>query len=149
MFTNEGVLVECFMRSAESNSPWGDLNLRPEFFYQRGRTDVIAVSGEGHVMAFEAKLTRWRVGLQQAYRNRCFADLSYLVLPEDAIETAARHLDDFTRRGVGLCCVTEDGIRILMDAELGEPIQPWLRRKAIDYAESGGELGGSSKSNLR
>lgn len=149
MFVDEEGLVESFIRSAESRSPWGELNLRPEFFYQRGRTDVVAVSGEGLVMAFEAKLRRWKIGLHQAYRNRCFADLSYLVLPEDAVEQAARHLDDFALRGVGLCCVTADGILILRDAELGDPIQPWLRRKALDFAESGGGFGGNSTGHLR
>ena len=34
------------------------------------------------LMAFEAKLKDWRYGLDQAYRNTCFAHKSYVVVPE-------------------------------------------------------------------
>ncbi len=138
MFHDEAALVDRFIQSVVSSSPWGDLTVRPEFNYQRGKTDVVAVSADGWVIAFEAKLSSWRVGLHQAYRNRCFADMSYLLLPEDAARNAFRHLAEFERRKVGLCFLSGDDIQVIRSAEFSEPLQPSLRRKAIDHVESGG-----------
>ncbi len=78
-YKNEQHLVETFLRSLTECSPWGSVNTSSEFFYQRGKTDVVAVDEDGLVIAFEAKLTRWKKALQQAYRNTCFAHRSYVV----------------------------------------------------------------------
>jgi len=139
MFDNEKSLVDSFIDSLETiPSPWGELKLGSEFFYQRGRTDLVAVSNNGKVIAFEAKLKKWRIALQQAYRNRCFADFSYVLLPTYSANLAYKNLDEFILRGVGICCVSEDGFEILHEALLTEPIQPWLREQAFMYASSGG-----------
>jgi len=43
---------------AGASSPWQDLRHGREFDYARGRTDVVAISREGELLAFEAKLDR-------------------------------------------------------------------------------------------
>lgn len=136
MFTDENTLVNRFLQHVNTaGSPWIGMKIAKEFFYQRGRTDLVAISSGGQVIAFEAKLNRWRSALQQAYRNRCFADQSYVVLPEDVAEIAARHAGEFVRRGVGLCCVSKDGLDVLCGAKQEAPLQPWLRNEALAHVQ--------------
>lgn len=138
MFANEKLLVRNFTKFIKSGySPWGKLKLAKEFFYQRGRTDIVALSEEGLIIAFEAKLAKWKKALEQAYRNRCFADLSYVLLPERSALNALKELEEFKRRGVGICYIDEDNIIILHDAYQEKPIQPWLKEKALMYVSGG------------
>ena len=135
MFEDERALVDTFLRHIqEVSSPWGEISVNKEFFYSRGRTDVVAVSGEGKVFAFEAKLKDWRVALHQAYRNRCFADHSYVILPEVVASHASHFSSEFARRGVGLCFVSDNGLTILHEAPNSIPLQPWLRQRAAEFA---------------
>lgn len=138
MFDDEKSLVDDFIVSLQTiSSPWGKLKIGSEFFYQRGRTDLVAVSDNGKVIAFEAKLKKWRIALQQAYRNKCYADLSYVVLPAYSAKLAYKHLDEFILRGVGICCVTEGDFEVIYDSIPTKPIQPWLRNQAYVYASNG------------
>ena len=71
-YDSESDLVQDFVRflgGRRGASEWRADAVAQEFFYSRGRTNVIASSG-GQLLAFEAKLTRWRDALHQAYRNR-------------------------------------------------------------------------------
>ena len=137
MFNSEASLVDSFIKTLKVKSPWGDITIGKEFNYQRGRTDLVGISNGGLVIAFEAKLTKWRRALQQAYRNRCFADLSYVVLPENSAKNALRNIEEFERRGVGICYIKDGHINIIFDAYKEEPIQPWLKEKAYIYASGG------------
>jgi len=87
----ERELVDDLCFAISSGVPWGTLKLAREFGYGRGRADLIAVDPYGRVIAFEAKIAAWREALHQAYRNTCFADYSYVVLPKKSARTAARH----------------------------------------------------------
>lgn len=134
MFCDEKTLINEFVTSIQSNtSPWGNVKLAQEFFYQRGRTDLIAISPSGDVIAFEAKISKWRIALQQAYRNQCFADRSFVILPQKSAQNAVKHIDEFSYRGVGLCCMNNNDLEILLDAPRVNPLQPWLRDQAIEY----------------
>lgn len=133
-YTSEQALVEDFLQGLLRSSPWGCLSTGSEFSYQRGRTDIVAVDEDGLVIAFEAKLTKWRDALQQAYRNTCFAHRSYVVLPKKTALLAYRHTDAFNRRRIGICYVDADAIVLLQDAETTYPIQPWLSEEARSYA---------------
>lgn len=136
MFTNEKSLVLEFINQLmNSFSPWGEVEYGTEFNYQRGRTDVVVVSSDGKVIAIEAKLTKWKQALQQAYRNQCFADLSYVLLPKAEVNKALKFNGEFSRRGVGLCSVTEKGIDIVYQAHESKPLQPWLREKALNFVK--------------
>lgn len=118
-------------------APWDIASVGTEFDYGRGRTDVVAVSHEGAVVAFEAKMRRWKPALWQAYRNTCFAHRSYVVLPADRAHAAHRHRAEFERLGIGLCSVEADGVVILVESDAFAPIQPWLTEQAAETAEAG------------
>jgi hypothetical protein len=127
-------LVSYFARCLRrQQTPWGNgLRLVFEFDYSTGRPDVIALRSNGEVLAFEAKLYRWREALHQAYRNRCFANRSYVVLPGAMASYAAQYEHEFRRRRVGLCSVSaKGGIEVLLETELLTPLQPWLTMRAI------------------
>lgn len=139
MFPDERSMVCCFVEHMQGLlSPWGKLTLQTEFYYQRGRTDVVAVASDGTVIAFEAKLARWKDALHQAYRNLCFADVSFVVMPKEATQSLVRHQAEFVRYGVGLCTVSEDGITVIHQPPAGKPLQPWLRHRAAEYVLAGG-----------
>ncbi len=134
-YQSEQDLVDHFLAViAADQTPWGPLELVPEFFYHRGRVDVVGVSPIGTVFAFEAKLTRWREALQQAYRNTCFAHKSYIVLPMETARLAQQYSAEFDRRGVGLCSLIDNNLVVVHDSPLNDPIQPWLAREACDRA---------------
>lgn len=115
----------------DSGSPWGSLSTSREFSYGRGRADVIASNQSGIVIAFEAKLYRWREALQQAYRNKCFANQSYVLLPEYEASSTMRYSYEFSRRSVGLCTIFRQKIIVFLDVEVEKPLQPWLHEKAL------------------
>lgn len=140
MFTSGLDLVQKLLDCVRVDSPWGPVDVGLEFFYQRGRTDVVLVDDDGSIIALEAKLYRWRQALQQAYRNTCFAHRSYIVLPEDAALLAQRHALEFSRRGIGICYVSADGVAIVQEARENTPIQPWLSDQALSWVTGDGEL---------
>jgi hypothetical protein len=130
-YRTERQLVRDFVGSVTvDHAAFGPLQLTREFFYQRGRTDVVGVCSEGTVLAFEAKLTKWRTALQQAYRNTCFAHRSYVVLPWSTAQLANQYVAEFQRRKVGLCTVRDGSVVVLQAALRSEPIEPWLSRVA-------------------
>jgi hypothetical protein len=134
-YASEAELSREFCSALEqASSPWGEVALIKEFFYLRGRTDVIAVDREQDVIAFELKLERWTVALQQAYRNTSFAHLSYVVLPEHTASRAERHRDEFARRSVGLCYLRRGAVVISLPASRQEPIHPWLSEQVVTQA---------------
>jgi hypothetical protein len=140
-FPNEEALVAAFIHGStcsEKSSQYGASTVVREFFYARGKTDVVFVLEDGEIVAFEAKLTRWRLALTQAYRNTCFAHRSFVVVPWRTATIAARYLSEFTRRGVGLCAVRGRSVCIIQEADSVDPVEPWLsdmvRRRAMGAA---------------
>lgn len=104
-----------------------------EFFYISGKTDIIASTNNGNLIAFEAKLNRWRVAMNQAYRNTAFAHYSYVLIPKPVVDNALKHKHEFERRGLGLCSIDPEGIKIEILPKRKEPIQPWLTNAAFSY----------------
>lgn len=111
-------------------TPWGQLRYVKEFEYGPGRTDVLGLAEEDGLIAFEAKLTKWRDAVIQAYRNRAYVDLSYIVLPRAIAERATVFLPFFIQYGVGLCTIVESELKILIPGEKDQPIQGWLAQRA-------------------
>lgn len=135
VFCTEQELVDQLTTQLLSDAdPWSIQSHALEFDYLRGRVDVVGVSSTGEVIAFEAKLLRWKDAMDQAYRNTCFAHLSYVVLPPEAAARAALHSGEFERRGVGICSVGHDHVEILLHARASKPIQPVLCEQAAQAA---------------
>jgi hypothetical protein len=126
-------LVSDFARCLrKGDTPWGRVRITFEFDYVGGYTDVLALCAQGDVMAFEAKLARWRDALHQAYRTRCFAHRSYVVLPAKTARLAVQHEHEFRRRRVGLCAMSaERGVEVLLETDGAEPFQPWISMRAL------------------
>jgi len=148
-YSSESALVEDLLADLRrTTSPWGRLRTSTEFDFQRGRTDVVALASLG-ILAFEAKLTKWRNALHQAYRNRCFASRSFVVLPPPVAKRAVRFEGEFKRRGVGLCSLGEATnwrIEILVEALEAEPWQQWLASVAeARIRERTGEASGKPR----
>ena len=118
-----------------SSSPWGQLQIAQEFDYRRGCTDIVAITDDGMVVAFEVKVARWRDALHQAYRNRCFAHQSYVIVPGEAARVASHYLDEFQRRQVGLCSLSDGRIVVLLESPRSDPIQPWLIDRVKELLE--------------
>lgn len=132
MYRSEKALVDKFVAKLRSSaSPWGFVSVGREFRYDGGLTDVIAVQEHGQLLAFEAKLIRWREALTQAYRASFFAHRSYVLLPETTARVAERHLSEFKGRKVGLCSMKGERLQILFEPALSDPLQTWVHEAAF------------------
>jgi len=132
-FRYEKDLVAAFCSALETgDSPWRSTVHFKEFDYRRGRTDVIATNpDEGDILAFEAKLSKWRQALQQAYRNTSFAHKSYVLLPQGTAFIACQYQHLFRERTIGLCYLDDENqVVILIEPRPIKPIQEWLTCKA-------------------
>jgi hypothetical protein len=135
---SEEALINKFLAQLRGPSaPWPIAGVQTEFDYRRGRTDVVAVSAEGEVVAFEAKVARWKTALWQAYRNTCFAHHTYVVLPAEQAMHAQQHRAEFERLGVGLCAVEAEAVIVLIESETFAPLQPWLTLQATERIAAG------------
>lgn len=133
-YSSEQALVEDLIRYIpEAGSPWRSEQIATEFFYGGGWSDVLVLH-EGQLVAIEAKLTKWRDALHQAYRNTSFAHRVFVCLPSDAAQRAMRYAGEFARRGVGLCTVLDGQIVIIHEARAHAPLQPWLAAAAVRAA---------------
>jgi hypothetical protein len=122
----EALLVRLFVEVLRSNdSPWRSTGIIEEFNYLRGRTDIV-VTTDDCTIAFEAKLTDWRRALDQAYRNTCYAEESYVLLPATRAKYAMKYIAEFEERGVGLCSLDQRQLEILHRPSAKVPVEPWL-----------------------
>ena len=137
MYEKELELVEDFQNYLSHNSlPFKFNDTAVEFNYINGRVDIIGSTHDGELFAFEAKLSKWKIALNQAYRNTAFAHYSYVLIPFSKINAALKNQYEFERRGVGLCSFQQNQIKIEIEATRKTPIQPWLTDSAMSYIES-------------
>lgn len=135
-YEREVNLVDDFLTALDTGmSPWGKVELTQEWDYRSGITDVLVRTLDGHLVAFEAKLSNWRKALHQAYRNTSFAKKAYVVLPAKTVRAARAHPEMFQRYGVGLCSVQNNCVSIIIEAPVAssEPLVPWLHKRAHDF----------------
>lgn len=120
--------ISCLLESPFST--FGDLKITREFDYKQGRVDIIALAENEIIIAFEAKLKKWREALHQAYRNTCFANYSFIVVPEETAKKASIYYAEFSRRSVGICYISNNHVVIEHDAKEVNPFQIWISEKA-------------------
>lgn len=138
MFKFESTLVTNLEQILKRNdNPFSQLSLAFEFNYQAGRVDIVATNLDGQLIGFEAKLSRWRTAIHQAYRNTSFTHYSYVVLPEPIALKALKWRFEFERRLIGLCSINLTDINILIPAAKKSPLQPWLTETALEYIKHG------------
>ena len=133
-FALESVLVNTLISHlGAETSPFGNMAIAPEFYYQTGRADLVGIGEDNSVIAFEAKLEKWRTAVHQAFRNTSFADYSFVVLPAKIARRAMASEGEFERRKVGLISVTPCGFEILIEHKTERVLRPRLREKAVQF----------------
>jgi hypothetical protein len=149
MYKRECNLVRHFVQRLRGGAcPWGTVRVSCEFQYDRGRTDILALADDGeHLIAFEAKLEKWRDALDQAYRNTCFAHSSYVVLPYRVALRAQRYPLDFEYRNVGLCYIDGDQIVAVLSPQKQAPPERWLLDEARSAVEEQTDAGKRSRTS--
>ncbi len=130
-FDSEAQLVETLLGIVgRRTTPWGRLQTVTEWDYRTGITDVLARTPCNELIAFEAKLSDWRRGCHQAYKNTTFAVRAYVVLPEPVAVRAEAYSETFARYGIGLCACSTRNISVLIEARAKEPLMAWLTNRA-------------------
>lgn len=89
--------------------------------------------GDGlQVISFELKLLDWKRAMIQAFRYKSFSNLSYVVMPEESIECASRHLSEFQKYGIGLLSFGPKGLHTICDTFPSKPYSPQLSEKVLN-----------------
>ena len=138
-FASEESVVQNLCRLLADGDMWTCSGVTTEFEFARGRSDVVAETKDGFLIAFEVKLARWKDALSQAYKNTSFVHHSYVVVPKPVAQKAMRYKHEFVRRSVGLCQVEANGITVLIPACHQNPLLPWLSAKAISKVKESGD----------
>jgi hypothetical protein len=135
LFSTERDLVQDFVLKIidKRRSPFAAPQVAREFNYMNGRIDVVALGTNQQLFAFEAKLTKWKDALHQAYRNSSFCHFSYVLLPPAISARALAAKESFLQRRVGLCSLDNGRIEIKIQAPLNKPLQPWLTKSAKEF----------------
>ena len=105
--------------------------VRYEFDYRSGRTDLVGLGDHDALHAFEAKLLKWREALHQALRNTCFAHYCYVALPEFTAGAALKAKHEFQRHGVGLLVLSRHEAKLAIPPRRNAPLLPWLTKVAL------------------
>lgn len=132
MYEIEKQLVESFISAVYTDSPFSPISHTVEFDYRCGRSDILIKDSKNKIIAVEAKLSKWREALHQAYRCSSFANYSYVLLPCEKIAAAKKYQEEFIRRNVGLCTIIGGEIQIIIKAPHLWPIQKWLSESALE-----------------
>ncbi len=88
---------------------------RADLIYFERKDDAII-----SLFAIEAKLHDWRTALRQAYRNKLFADKTFVALPEQFSKSAIANIIEFRRVSVGLILVGSSSVRIVYNPPINK-----------------------------
>jgi hypothetical protein len=98
----------------------------PDFvFYAKNENDFSFIS-------FELKLRNWKRAAKQAFRHKCFSNVSYVVLDFQYATPALEKIDFFRRYNIGLATFGEEGcFQIHYRPQTHEPYSEELKLKLI------------------
>lgn len=97
--------------------PWRTKN--PTYFFREVKithniADVVYFEIKnnkiGFITAIEAKLKNWQKALQQANRNKLFANRVYVAVPEKYSSAPLANISSFRKHSVGLIVLSNDNI---------------------------------------
>ncbi|HET9285299.1 MAG TPA: hypothetical protein VFR24_25380 [Candidatus Angelobacter sp.] len=116
---SEQALVTNLLRSP-LRFPWrtqAEILHKTEVRVTSNRVDVVYYEKKnefdvGFIAAVEVKLHDWRKALQQAHRNKLFADRVYVALPAEFSSSAMINLAEFRRASIGLIIIDGSGAKI-------------------------------------
>lgn len=102
------------------------------------------------IVAFEAKLTRWKEAVEQARAYRSFADRVYVVVPDALLITVREQLDSFASAGVGLLAVGVGSLVELCEADVVPNSEhDWRRELVLSRAVDADRIGSERHDNRR
>jgi hypothetical protein len=131
VFDSEAKLVDAAIQHLKgASSPWGRVECVKEWDYRHGKTDILVRCAGNILVALEAKLNRWRIACDQAYRNTAFATKTYVLLPEDVTPRALRYVAHFEARQIGLCTISNSGLTVLIEPPVVSPLMGWVTQLA-------------------
>lgn len=108
-----------------------------EFNYLSGKTDIIAVTRDKSIISIEAKLSKWKIAIQQAHKNISFSHYSFVLLPlKNANQIFEQNSEEFKKRGIGLITIEFNRLKILIESNFHAPARPWLTDSAILHVEN-------------
>lgn len=143
-YLTEESLVADFKASLSAGAFVACASVTEEFDFASGRTDVLVLDPDLNIHAFEAKLTKWKQALHQAWRNSSFAHFTYVVLPARSATAALKAIDEFKKLGVGLILMGDKKPKLASEATKCEPLLPWLTTHALEVLNSNDERSPSS-----
>ena len=97
------------------------------------RADAVRVTAKtipiaAHVVAVEAKLTRWKEAVAQARDYLRFANEAYIAMPASIIGRNTKALAACADAGVGVIAVDQVDARVVMRAAKSQPCSAeWVR----------------------
>jgi hypothetical protein len=96
----------------------------------RNRADIVffeeTPDGDvGTIIAVEAKLKNWRQAIQQAYRDRLFADRVYVALPSEHASSAIENISQFRQTSVGLIIWEDDRAKVYYHPPRNRSVSRW------------------------
>lgn len=91
------------------------LKNRADLIYFQRRGDAII-----SLFAIEAKLHDWRTALRQAFRNKLFADKTFVALPEQHAGPAIANIEQFRNCSVGLIIVKENSVKVIYNPPINK-----------------------------
>jgi hypothetical protein len=84
------------------------------------------------LISFELKLKNWKTALQQAFRYRSFANLSYVIIDPDGESAAVKNIEYFKRYNIGLAVYrTKSQLEILFKPTFSQPFSEQLQHKTL------------------
>lgn len=83
------------------------------------RIEKIYHSPVKKIISVEAKLSNWKDGFYQAQRYKCFSHKTYLALSSKYVKNV--DLDLFAEKNIGLICVDQDHLDILIEPSFSLP----------------------------
>ena len=95
-----------------------------------------AVPKDLHVVAVEAKLSRWRDAILQAESYLQFANQSFVALPSILATNNDKLLRQCRERGVGVLGVEPESVHLISAARTSQPRSPdwvWLVSRAVRF----------------
>ena len=145
----EEFLVNCLLQNGVK-LPWRSSSIIRHLTEVKVTTNIVDVvyfekKGEseiGSIVAVEAKVKNWRRALQQAYRDKLFADRVYVALPEEFSAAAISNLSEFKHASVGLIIVGTNKVRPYFDP----PMNNWRSKHHVNIVKK--ELSMSETRNL-
>jgi hypothetical protein len=133
-FPTEAALVNQFVEIlGTGRSYWRNVQIATEWKHRVGFADVLVRTTGGRLVAFEAKLSDWRRAFHQAYRNTSYANHVYVLLPACAVHRALLAREEFEFRGIGLCSLQNEKLKVHIKATEQDALLTWIRQQAHEH----------------